>query len=201
MTKMDVPELLEAASLLVPGEVATNNDITVADVWDYLIHDEWEVALDILEDLGDGHPLPLTFWETLADAAERLRMERSAAWCHWRCYEATNGVIRADLTLRPTDQTRRGTPLPGAGVLPADVGRRTPLTHRRAGTQHRRTVGGEQTLPGPGGRSTVRLAPLVPHQWQHLQPGQQITLHEGQPVTGTAVILEVRRPTTAPPPA
>lgn len=29
---MDVPKLLEAASLLVPEESATENDITVADV-------------------------------------------------------------------------------------------------------------------------------------------------------------------------
>lgn len=33
---MDVPELLEAASLLVPEKIATENDITVNDVRDYL---------------------------------------------------------------------------------------------------------------------------------------------------------------------
>ncbi|CAM5347116.1 hypothetical protein SHIRM173S_00634 [Streptomyces hirsutus] len=49
---MDVPELLEAASLLVPEETATENDITVRDIWDYLVHDEWEIALDLLEESG-----------------------------------------------------------------------------------------------------------------------------------------------------
>jgi hypothetical protein len=39
---MDVPKLLEAASLLVPEETATENDITVWDIWEYLTHDEWE---------------------------------------------------------------------------------------------------------------------------------------------------------------
>ncbi|MDX3094544.1 hypothetical protein PV417_08215 [Streptomyces sp. ME19-03-3] len=81
---MDVPELLEAASLLAPEAAATENDITLSDVWDYLVHDEWEVALGLLEELGDGHPLPLGFWETLAEAAEQMHLERSAAWCHWR---------------------------------------------------------------------------------------------------------------------
>ncbi|MFD9428205.1 hypothetical protein [Streptomyces sp. NPDC060054] len=66
---MDVPKLLKAASLLVPEKIATENDITVSDVWEYLAHDEWEVALDLLEELGDVHPLPLSFWETLAIAA------------------------------------------------------------------------------------------------------------------------------------
>jgi hypothetical protein len=56
---MDVPKLLEAASLLVPEEIATENHITVNDVWEYLIRDEWEVALGLLEELGDVQPLPL----------------------------------------------------------------------------------------------------------------------------------------------
>ncbi|TWD17427.1 hypothetical protein FB570_11140 [Streptomyces sp. T12] len=89
--RMDVPKLLEAASLLVPAEIATENDITINHVWDHLAHGEWEVALGVLEELGDVHPLPLDFWESLATAAEQMRMERSAAWCHWRCYEARNG--------------------------------------------------------------------------------------------------------------
>ncbi len=55
---MDVPKLLEATSLLVPEAVATENDITVNDVWEYLAHDEWEVALDLLEELGDPEGRP-----------------------------------------------------------------------------------------------------------------------------------------------
>lgn len=114
---MDVPELLESASLLVPEETATENDITVRDIWDYLVHDEWEIALGLLEELGDGRSLPLAFWEKLADAAEQLRLKRSAVWCHWRCSEIRHGVIRADLTLRPVAEARRTTAISGAGVL------------------------------------------------------------------------------------
>jgi hypothetical protein len=47
---MGVAGILVAASLLVPEDVATENDITVADVWDNLAHDEWEVALDLLQE-------------------------------------------------------------------------------------------------------------------------------------------------------
>lgn len=109
---MDVSKLLEAASLLVPEDIATENDITVADVWEYLTQDEWEVALGLLEELGDVQPLPLSFWEALATAAEQMRLEKSAAWCHWRCYEARNGIIRADLTLRPAADARDRRPSP-----------------------------------------------------------------------------------------
>ncbi|MCX4819130.1 hypothetical protein OG883_04270 [Streptomyces sp. NBC_01142] len=48
-----MPSGLAAASLLVPEGAATENDITVSDVGDYLAHDEWEMALDLLEELGD----------------------------------------------------------------------------------------------------------------------------------------------------
>ncbi|MEU1418112.1 hypothetical protein [Streptomyces sp. NPDC005731] len=195
---MDVPKLLEAASLLVPEETATENDITVDDVWEYLTQDEWEVALGLLEELGDVHALPLSFWEALASAAEQMRLEKSAAWCHWRCYETRNGIIRADLTLRPASESRRQTPFSGAGVMRPmwNIGNRTPS--------------GEPTLNiaalwveftpflGPGERSSVRLAPLDPSQWRHLQPGQVITMHEDQTVGGTAVVLEVLPPAVTP---
>jgi hypothetical protein len=195
---MDVPKLLEAASLLVPEEIATENDITVNDVWDYLSHDEWEVALDLLEELGDVHPLPLSFWETLAAAAEQMQLENSAAWCHWRCYETRNGIIRADLTLRPASGSRRQTPISGAGVLRPmwNIGNRTP-TGVPALNIARLWVEFTPYLE-PGGRSAVRLAPLDPLQWQHLQPGQVITMHEDRSVGGTAVILEIQRPTATP---
>lgn len=95
--RMDVVELLESACLLVPEEAATENDISVQDVWDHLAHDElahdeWQTALNLLEEPGDGQPLPLTLWEQLAEAAGRLGFERSAAWCHWRCSEIRNGM-------------------------------------------------------------------------------------------------------------
>ncbi len=71
-----------------------------------------------LEELGDSRtPLPPGFWEALAEAAGRMGLERSAAWCEWRCHEARHGVVRVDLTLRPAGEGRRRTPFSGAGAL------------------------------------------------------------------------------------
>lgn len=191
---MDVPKLLEAASLLVPEEIAPQNDITINDVWDYLTHDEWEVALGLLEELGDVRPLPLSFWETLASAAEQMYLKNSAAWCHWRCYEVRNGIIRADLTIRPASESRRQTPFSGAGVLRPmwNIGNRTPTGEP---TLNIASIWVESTPSlGPGERASVRLAPLDPSQWRHLQPGQTIAMHEDRTVAGTAVVLEVDGP-------
>jgi hypothetical protein len=193
---MDVPKPLEAASLLVPEKIATENDITVNDVWEYLTRDEWEVALGLLEELGDVQPLPLSFWETLATAAKQMRLDKSAAWCHWRCYETRNGIIRADLTLRPATEARRQTPISGAGVQRPmwNMGNRTPTGEPALNIAQ---LWVELTpFLEPDGQASVRLAPLDPSQWQHLQPGQVITMHEDRSVAGTAVVLEVHRPTT-----
>lgn len=192
--RMDVPKLLEAASLLVPEETATENDITVRDVWPYLVADEWEVALGLLEELGEARPLPPDFWDTLGEAAGQLLMGRSAAWCHWRSYEAEHGVVRADLTLRPTGEYRRQTPFSGAGVLRPmwDLGHRTPTGEPVVDIA---ALWAEFTHSlGPGDRATVRLAPLDPARWRHVLPGRVITMHEDRTVAGTAVVREVRPP-------
>ncbi|MEW2260402.1 hypothetical protein [Streptomyces sp. NPDC047869] len=194
---MDVPKLLEAAPLLVPEVVATENDITVNDVWEYLAHDEWEVAFDLLEELGDVHPLPLAFWQALA-AAEQMRLDRSAAWCHWRCFETCNGIIRADLSLRPAHEARRQTRFSGAGVLRPmwNIGGRTPTGEHDL---YIAALWVEFTpFMEPGGQVTVRLAPLSPSKWQQLQPGQVITMHEDRTVAGTAVVLEIQGPSVPP---
>lgn len=192
--RMDVIELLEAASLLVPEETATEDDLTVRDIWDHLVADEWEIALGLLEQLGDAGPLPLSFWETLAGAAEQLRMERSATWCHWRCSEIRQGVIRADLTLRPAGESRRTTPIGGAGALRPmwDIGHRTPAGELSVNIAALWVE--QKPFLEPGGRALVRLVPLVASGWRHLEPGQQIDLYEDRSVGGTAVVLEVRPP-------
>ncbi|MFJ9741973.1 hypothetical protein [Streptomyces sp. NPDC101166] len=194
---MDVPGLLEAAGLLVPEGAATENSITVNDVWEYLAHDEWEVALGLLEELGDDRPLPAAFWQSLADAAERLRLERSAAWCRWRCSETHHGVVRAELTLRPAGSTFRKRPVPGPGVLRPmwDIGRRLPTGEA---SLH---IGGLWVEYTPslelGERAAVRIVPLTPSQWTDVRIGQEIAMHEDRAVAATAVVLEVRPPTVA----
>ncbi|RLV04628.1 hypothetical protein CTZ27_10445 [Streptomyces griseocarneus] len=197
---MDVPRLLETAALLVPEAAATEDDLTVHDVWDHLVRDEWEIALTMLEELRGRPELSTAFWTALADAAEQLRMPRSAAWCHWRRLELRDGVIRADLTLRPAAESWRKTPI--------FTGTHTFRPMWNIG--HRSPTGGfmvniaslwleERPSLEPGGRARVRLHPFDPAQWTHVVPGQRIDMHEGMPVSGTAVILEVRPPASGPP--
>ncbi|CAM5316859.1 hypothetical protein [Streptomyces abikoensis] len=193
---VDVTELLEAADLLVPESLAMENDLTVSDVWDHLVHDEWDVALTLLEELRGGPTLPPAFWESLGVAAGQLRLERSTAWCHWRHYESRRGVIRAELTLRP--EARRTTPVPGAGVLRPmwDIGHRSPAGDMSVSVA-RLWVEDRPALE-PGGRALVRLAPLTPSHWRHLRPGDRITMHEDRSVAGTATVVETGAPYAGP---
>ncbi|WP_306454553.1 hypothetical protein [Streptomyces albidoflavus] len=58
---MDLPALLASASLLVPEETATENDPTVRDIWDLLVGDDWETALNLPEEpAADAGPPPAT---------------------------------------------------------------------------------------------------------------------------------------------
>ncbi|MFJ1735760.1 hypothetical protein [Streptomyces sp. NPDC088254] len=196
---MDVPELLEAAGLLVPEGAATANAITVSDVWDYLAHDEWEIALGLLKELGDDRPQPPAFWRSLAEAAEQLRLERSAAWCHWRCSETRHGVVRAELTLRPAGSTFRKGPVPGPGVLRPmwDIGCRLPtgeasLCIGRLWVEH-------TPFLELGERATVRIVPLTPSLWTDVHVGQEITMHEDRTAAAGAIVLEVRPPAVGAP--
>lgn len=194
--RMDAVGILEAASLLVPEDVATDNDITVSDVWDHLAHDEWEVALGLLQELGDGWATPAGFWEELGRAAGMMGLERSREWCWWRGVETRVGVIRANLALCPAGETFRRTPIPGAGVLRPmwDIGNR-----RDDGAPEldiaRVWVEFAPDLP-PGARAPVRLLPLDPMRWRRLAPGDRITLYECAVAGGTAAILEVQPPYT-----
>ncbi|WP_033254547.1 hypothetical protein [Kitasatospora phosalacinea] len=191
---MDVLELLESAGLLAPGAAADPNDPTVLEIWDLLAHDGWETVLTLLEEPGTNPPIPPRTWADLATAAERLHLPHSAAWCHWRHYEARHDlVIRAELTLLPAGEGRRKTPFAGAGVMRPlwDIGQRTPdggpnLAVGFLWVEHTPTL-------GPGERATVRLLALAPDRWRDLRPGDRIAMHEGRPVAGTAVVLEARR--------
>ncbi|WP_030963158.1 hypothetical protein [Streptomyces sp. NRRL S-378] len=192
---MDVVAMLEAAALLVPQGAAGEGDVTVADVWDCLAHDEWEVALGLLEELGQGWTAPAGFWEELGRAAAMLGLARSEAWCRWREYEDRAGVVRAQLTLEPVGGSSfRRTPMPGAGVMRPlwDIGSRRP---DGAPDLHVACMWVEYAHElAPGERAVVRLLPLTPERWRHLAPGDRIALHETAVPGGTGTVLEVRPP-------
>ncbi|GAA3337148.1 hypothetical protein GCM10020358_12360 [Amorphoplanes nipponensis] len=178
---MDVPDLLRQAAGELPAGLPR------ADLDECLAQREWALALDVLLDRGDDYPATTSFFQHLEEAAHRLGLERSAAWCAWRRREVLHGVIRAELRLLPG---ARREPVPGAGrVRPLwDIGLVTP-----AGAPDPAValiwVEFAEDLP-PGGAGPVRLAPLTAARWHHLTPGDRITMHERQRLVGVATITE-----------
>ncbi|WP_329404358.1 hypothetical protein [Streptomyces melanogenes] len=185
--------LRQAVDLLSEDAVAENGQ-TVGDVRKEMELQEWEMALDVLIEIADVHPVSITFWEMLAEAARQMMLDRSCRWCEWRAWEVKHGTIRVTLTLLGADEGGRQSAFSGDGRLRPlwDIGNRT--------------ADGQQDLNiawlwvefalqlGPGETADVRLAPLRPEQWQHLKPGDVITMHEAQPAAGIAEIIEVLPP-------
>ncbi|WTF97926.1 hypothetical protein OHA19_00880 [Streptomyces sp. NBC_00012] len=190
----DAFTLLQQAADLLPGGARAENGVTLEDVRDYQRHQEWELVLDLLMEIGDEHPVPLGFWSLLTDAARQMMLEHSARWCEWRAWEVQHGAIRARLSLLRAEEGGRQTAFSGQGQLRPlwDIGNRAPCGEQAANIA-RLWVEGAPGL-APGESATVRLAPLCPEQWHHLQPGDVITMHEGMPAVGTATIIEVTPP-------
>ncbi|MEU4818220.1 hypothetical protein AB0G03_21445 [Micromonospora aurantiaca] len=187
---MRVAELLARAAAMVPADVANEAGVTRVDVREYLDHDEWEVALDLLADLDTGWRPPTVRWDLLIDSADVMGLSDAAAWCRWGRWESIHGIVRAELRLLSPAEGGRQNPVPGKGILrpPWDIGRRT-----AAGDPDllvaRIWVESALALP-PAATGSVRLGPLSPALWRHLQPGMTITMHEGRPTVGTATIIE-----------
>ncbi|MFD6663683.1 hypothetical protein ACFWDK_15120 [Micromonospora chalcea] len=187
---MDVAELLARAAAMVPADVVNEAGVTRVDVREYLDHDEWEVALDLLADLDTGWRPPTVWWDLLIDSADVMGLLDAAAWCRWGRWESIHGIVRAELRLLSPAEGGRQTPVPGKGVLRPlwDIGRRT-----AAGDPDllvaRIWVESALALP-PAATGSVRLGPLSPALWRPLQPGMTITMHEGRPTVGTATIIE-----------
>ncbi|WP_231509154.1 hypothetical protein [Streptosporangium roseum] len=187
--------LLLQAAQMCPANVRTEEaGIGVADVLDYLKHDEWEMALLLLEDVGDAHPQPAEFWSLLAEAARQMWLHKDVAWCEWRASEARVGAVLAELCLARREDGGRALPVPPGHVLKPlwDVGLRAPGGDPLfciAGLW----IEGRDPLE-PGGCSSVRLAPFTFEHWRHFKPGDVVTMHEGQPPVGTARIIELISP-------
>ncbi|MFC6577838.1 hypothetical protein [Planomonospora parontospora] len=188
--------LLKAARLC-PADIRTEFGIGVPDVLEYLGHDEWEMALLLLEELGDAHPQPPGFWSLLADAARLMWLRRDADWYEWRRCEARSGVLRAELCLKCTEDGGRTLPVPsGWSLRPMwDIGRRTPEGEPLLSIAALWVEGGDPLKPGEC--APVRLLPLAPEHWRHLTPGDAITMHEIRPPAGTARVVEVMPPVVA----
>ncbi|GGU74505.1 hypothetical protein [Lentzea flava] len=69
----DFEPLLRRAVALVPDDARSDAGLSRADVEEYLDHNEFEVALSILEDFFDGAWQDGEFQELLTEAATLLR--------------------------------------------------------------------------------------------------------------------------------
>ena len=179
---------------MVAPTVTNEAGATVADAWEYLQHNEWEVALDILADLDEGWAVTTEWWDLLIEAAEMMWLAEPAGWCRWRRWEAVHGVVRAELRLVPAAEGGRRLPMPGHGVLRPlwDIGRRSAAGDPELHVA-RIWVEGAPELAA-GGCGVVRLAPLTPVNWRALRPGQTIAMHERMPVAGIATVIETSVP-------
>ena len=62
---------------MVPRSATSEAGATVVDAVDYLDHREYEIALDILTELGDAYAAETSFWNLLADAAAEMNLHRA----------------------------------------------------------------------------------------------------------------------------
>ncbi|MGA6160915.1 hypothetical protein ACPEIC_47330 [Stenotrophomonas sp. NPDC087984] len=189
----DAFTLLRQAVDLLPGDAVAENGQTAGDVRKDIELQEWEMALDVLIEIADVHPVSIAFWDMLAEAARQMMLDRSRRWCEWRGWEVKHGTVRATLTLLRADEGGRRSSF-GDGQLRHlwDIGNRTADGLRDLNIARLWVEFAPQL--GPGETADVRLAPLQPEQWQHLKPGDVITMHEAQPVAGLAEIIEVLPP-------
>lgn len=190
----DAFTLLRRAAGLLPDDAAAAHGQTVGDAREEMARQEWEPAIDLLMEIGDVHPAPVAFWETLAEAARQMTLHRAGSWCMWRAWEARHGTVRATLTLLRTDEGGRRSSFSGDGQLRPlwDIGHRTADGRRDLDLARLRVEGAPQL--GPGETAGVRLAPLRLERWRHVTPGDVITMHEAGPAVGSAEIVEVRPP-------
>ncbi|WP_433859738.1 hypothetical protein [Streptomyces kronopolitis] len=190
----DAFTLLRRAVDLLPEDAVAENGVTLEDVREDIARQEWDMALDLLIEIADVHPVSTSLWEILAEAARQMMVDRSRRWCQWRNWEVQHGIVRATLTLLGTDEGGRQGPFSGNGQLRPlwDIGNRTSDGERDLNIALV-WVEFAQEL-GPGETADVRLAPQSPEQWRNLEPGDVITMHEGRPVVGTATVIEVLPP-------
>ncbi|WP_405891712.1 hypothetical protein OG427_39285 [Streptomyces sp. NBC_00133] len=179
---------------LLPEDAVAENGQTVGDVREGIGRQEWEMVLGILIEIGDVHPVPVDFWELLAEAARQMMLDRSRRWCQWRGWEVQHGTVRATLSLVGAEEGGRRSAFSGDGRLRPmwDIGNRTADGERELSIARLWVEFAEKL--GPGESADVRLAPLRPERWRHLKCGDVITMHEAGPVAGTATVIEVLPP-------
>jgi hypothetical protein len=185
--------LLRAATDLVPAHARSDAGIGVEDVREYLGHDEWEVALGLLEDFDGIQWQTVQYWDLLIAAAQQMWLHSDVSWLHWRRSETRHGLIKANLQLVAAEAGGRRIPVPGRGQLRPlwSIGRTTASGDNDLHIA-RIWVEAAPEIP-PGAQASIRLLPLTSPHWRHLNIGDVITMHEQRPVAGTATISDIQQ--------
>lgn len=70
---------LQAAFRELPASLAKGEEgQTTQQYFEWLEHNELELALDELEGLGETNPVPISFWRALLDAATNMNLGEHA---------------------------------------------------------------------------------------------------------------------------
>jgi hypothetical protein len=107
---------------------------------------------------------------------------------------ASRVAFHARLTLLPTSQGGRATPLPPRSMALLDIG--TTFRGQQVFCDARVTLRGVGCLE-PGGSCDVVLEPLCEDLWDLVQVGSSFTLHEGRAPKGDGVVLARLEPLRA----
>lgn len=89
-------------------------------------HNERELALDDLEEAGDGTIQPPEFWEHLRWAAENMNLQARVTKLQHREAEAKLGYVRIALTLLLPEHGGPAGPIRSGARMPWDVGASRP---------------------------------------------------------------------------
>ncbi len=172
-------------------------DADVAAYEENVAHNELELALDALADVGETLRSPPRFWSLLERAAAAMSLDAGAQRLRWRRVEAERGYLRVSLNLASPTEGRKTPVLSGYRAC-WDIG----ATYEGARTFNDApiTIEDAPTI-APGATGTVRLHPLAPEFWTDVRVGQAITMHEGSRVVGHGVVLEIVRPADGAEPA
>ncbi|NVO86338.1 hypothetical protein [Hymenobacter terrestris] len=75
---IETKRLLRQAADCLPADAVALPDVSRATFQDfhlYLAQNEWELAMEVLEELATGTRPPATFWGLLAQVAERMKCD------------------------------------------------------------------------------------------------------------------------------
>ncbi len=133
----DAFTLLRQATDLLLEEARAGNGVTVKDVRDYQRHQEWELVLALLMEIGDEYPVPLGCWLLPPRPAGGVRsVPARSARTRCRCDRPSGARWRSSRRCRPgrwsAVRCRRTGPRP-----PAARGPFRPTGASWSGTPHR----------------------------------------------------------------